>query len=370
MAKRSLDAYARSIQMTDREEAELRGPIKTCVDQDTMPDGNKLLTAREYSLDGKLLTTRIVQLDGSEWVISRTYAADGRLAKTISGRLGEPGTESLYAYDEIGRLRSITNSPDKGDRIDFRYDEQGLKSTIQRFVPKTLQRTGNSGFGGSPWDAAQTGFGVPAGGNVTTIYGQNDQPNEAQVLDAEGRLVSRLIRTYDSNGRVMNETQIQENPALLMVDRFSTEQRAEFDDKQLEAMNRAMKSMLSGKSGTGKSYTYDPQGRVTEVRDRNFAVDTITATSYNEHGDKSEERITFVGNTVFPVGVAYSVDEKGTLTPKELSNTPSVPELPKLDIIEYRYEYDQYGNWIEQTVFQSSESREYSTVHRRTLSYY
>ena len=68
-----------------------------------------------------------------------------------------------------------------------------------------------------------------------------------------------------------------------MVDRFSDEQRLELDDKQLEAMNKAMKSMLSGRSGTGKSYTYDPQGRVIEVRDRNFALDTVTTTKYNEH---------------------------------------------------------------------------------------
>ena len=185
-----------------------------------------------------------------------------------------------------------------------------LDTTIQSFDPKTLQREENSSFGGSPWDAAQAGFGVPAGGSVTTIYGQTDKPIEAQVHDAQGRLVSRLVRT----------------------------------DKQFEAMNKAMKSMLSGRSGTGKSYTYDPQGRVIEVRDRNFVLDTVTTTMYNEHSDKSEERVIRTGNAAFPVGVEYSIDENGTLTPETVSNTPSVPEPPNLDIIEYRYEYDQYSN--------------------------
>lgn len=366
----SPSSASRSIHMSDREKAELRGPVKMCVYESTMPDSKKLLTKMEYSLDGKLLMTRTVRSDGSEWVTSQTYDAAGRLVKTASGKLGEPGAESVYAYDEAGRLLSITNSPEKGNRTDFRYDEQGRKTTIQTFDPKTLQSRQDSMFGGSPWDAAQAGFGVPAGGNVTTIYGENDKPTEAQVHDAEGRIVSRLVRTYDANGRIMEENQIQENPALLMVDRFSAEQRVELDDKQLEAMNKAMKSMLSGRSGTGKTYTYDPQGRVKEVRDRNFALDTVTTTSYNEHGDKSEERMALTDNTAFPVGVAYSMDENGTLIPEKVSNTPSVPEPPKLDIIEYRYEYDQYGNWTEQTVVHRSESNEYSTVRHRTLTYY
>jgi len=285
--------------MSDREKAELRGPVKMCVYESTMPDSKKLLTKMEYSLDGKLLTTRTVQSDGSEWVTTQTYDTEGRLVKTASGKLGEPGTESVYAYDEVGRLLSITNSSEKGNRTDFRCDEQGRKTTIQTFDPKTLQSRQNSMFGGSPWDAAQAGFGVHAGGKVTTIYGENDKPTEAQVHDAEGRIVSRLVRIYDANGRIMEENQIQENPALLMVDEFSAEQQVALDDKQLEAMNKAMKSMLSGRSGTRKTYTYDPQGRVKEVRDRNFALDTVTTTSYNEHGDKSEERMTLTDNTAF-----------------------------------------------------------------------
>ena len=66
----------------------------------------------------------------------------------------------------------------------------------------------------------------------------------------------------------------------------------------------------------------------------------------------------------------YSVDENGTLIPEKVSNTPSVPELPKLDITKYHYEYDQYENWTEQTVVHRSDSNEYSTVRHRTFTYY
>ena len=68
--------------------------------------------------------------------------------------------------------------------------------------------------GGSLWDAAQTGIGAVEGGSVTTVFDERDLPIELQILDSEGRVVSRFVRTYDANGRIMEENQIQENPAL------------------------------------------------------------------------------------------------------------------------------------------------------------
>ena len=357
-------------QMTDREKAGLRGPVRTRVEETIYP-GGKFLTTTEYSLDGRLLATRASNSDGSAWVTSQTYDAVGRLVKTASGSSGERAAEILYTYDEGGRLKEIRDADGKGNRTSYRYDQQGHKTEIKRFAPEVIERNRGGITTESLWDAAQMGIGVPTGGSVTTLYNDRDLPIEEQILDSEGRVVSRFNRTYDANGRIMEENQIQENPALLMAERFSAEQRVQLDDKQLEAMNRALKLMLSGRSGTGKSYTYDSQGRVTEVRDRNFAMDRVTTTTYNEHGDKSEERMTLTGNTAIPVGVEYSINENGALIPtKAVSEAPSFPELPNLDIIEYRYEYDHYGNWTEQAVIHRLESNEYSTVYRRTLTYY
>lgn len=356
--------------MTDREKAGLRGPVRTRVEETIYP-GGKFLTTTEYSLDGRLLATRASNPDGSAWVTTQTYDADGRLVKTASGNSGERAAEILYTYDEGGRLKEIRDADGKGNRTSYRYDQQGRKTEIQRFAPEVIERNQGSATTESLWDAAQMGIGVPTGGSVTTLYNDRDLPIEEQILDSEGRVVSRFNRTYDANGRIMEENQIQENPALLMAERFSAEQRVQLDDKQLDAMNKALKSMLSGRTGTGKSYTYDPERRVTEVRDRNFAMDRVTTTTYNEHGDKSEERMTLTGNTAIPVGVEYSISEDGTLIPtKPGSDVPLFPELPKLDIVEYHYEYDRYGNWTEQAVVYRSESSEYPTVHRRTLTYY
>jgi hypothetical protein len=73
--------------------------------------------------------------------------------------------------------------------------------------------------------------------------------------------------------------------------------------------------------------------------------------------------------------VAYTIDEEGTLIPVRrdgVSEPPPDPERTLLNITEYRYEYDQYGNWTERTmvfreVVDSSESGGHSTVDRRTL---
>jgi YD repeat-containing protein len=371
--------------MTDREEAGFRGSVRTYVKEVTYPTG-KSLTTTEYGPDGRLLTIRTSNSDGSEWFTTKTYDADGRLVKTVSGKSGEPATETLYAYDEAGRLKEIRDADGKGNRTSYRYDEEGRKTEIKAFAPEVFERNRKGVIvAGSQWDGAQTGVGALEGGSVTTLYDERDLPIELQILNGDGRVVRRFVRIYDANGRIIGENQIQDNPALLMVDRFSGEAQEKLDDKQLKAMNKAMKAMMSGKNGTGISFVYDSQGRLTEVRDRNWALDSVTTTSYNEHGDKSEERMTATSNLAFPAGVAYTTDEEGTLIPDRREGVsdppPPVPddgvsdpgpelERPPLTIIEFRYEYDQHGNWTEQTVVYRQEPYEQSTVYRRTLTYF
>ncbi|HEX2665566.1 MAG TPA: RHS repeat domain-containing protein [Candidatus Acidoferrum sp.] len=356
---------------TDRAKAGLRGPVKTCVEETSYPTG-KFLTTTEYGLDGTLLTTRISNPDGSEWVTTKTYDADGRLVKASSGKSGEPATESLYTYDERGRLKEITNADGKGNRTSYRYDEPGRETEIRTFGHEVFERNrGGVMVAGSLWDAAQIGIGAVEGGSVTTVFDERDLPIELQILDSEGRVVSQFVRTYDANGRIMEENQIQENPPL------ASEIVSELNDKQLATL----KSLFRGKNGTGKSFVYDSEGRVAEERDRNWGLDKLTTTKYNEHGDISEQRETATSNLAFPVGGgAFSIGEDGTIIPDRREGVPEPPpsflERTSRTIHEYRYVYDQNGNWTERTVVfrqeveGSAESGEYSTVYRRTLTYF
>jgi YD repeat-containing protein len=360
--------------MFDCEKAGLRGPVKTCVEErPALPNGIKYSTTTEYSPDGRLLTTRNTSSDGSGWFTKQTYDADGRLTKTVSGKMGEPGDELLYAYDGTGRLLTITSHPEKSGRIDFQYDEQGRKTAIESFDPETLKRAQNTSYVGSLWDAAvEAGIGVPIGGNIQTVYNDKDLPTEAQIRDGQGHIVIRVVRSYDVNGRIIEENQIQENPALFFADKFGAEGGPQPTSAQLESMNTAMKSMLSGRNGTGTSYTYDDQGRVTEMRSRNFMFDKVTTNSYNEQGDKSEERETMTSNSTVPVGVPLSIDENGTLVQSNPAAKPT--EFPGQLFgetkVSYAYQYDCYGNWTQQTVNHSSKLGEASSVCHRKLTYY
>ena len=361
---------ARSTHMSDREKAGLRGPVKTCLEETIYPTG-KYMNTMEYGTDGRVLTIRTTQEDGSEWVSTSLYDINGHLVKTVSGKLGELGTEMRYDYDVTGRLLTTTNSSETGDRTSFHYDEQGRKTTIQRFDPKTLERAQNTASALSPWDTAKLGIGIPIGGHITTIYDGNDQPREAQIRDAEDHLVTRIVRTYDTNGRLVEEEPIQENPALVFADRFGAEGRPQPTAAQVEAMNTAMKSLLRGRSGTGTSYIYDEQGRITKIHDRNFVFDKVTIITYNEHGDKSAERTTIAGNSTVPVGVAFSVDENGTLVPDKRATEPTgSPDLTSENDVLYAYQYDSYGNWTQQTANERSRPSEPSIVRHRTIAYY
>ena len=365
-----LSSATRSTPMPDREKAGLRGPVKTCIEENSLPDGSKYSTASEYSPDGRLLTTRMSNSDGSEWVTTHTYQADGRLAKIVSGKGGEPGSETVYAYNEAGKLVAITKNGEEGGRTEFHYDEQGRKTSTQTFDPKVLERSQNSAFSGSPWDAAFGGIGVPLGGNITTVYDEYDQPTEAQIRDAAGRLVSRFVRKYDANGRLVEEEPIQENPAPFFAERFAAEGQPQLTTAQLEAMNTAMKSLLQGRSGTGTSNIYDEQGRISKIHDRNFVFDKIAIIIYNDRGDKAEERTTFTDNSVIPTGVPHSIDEHGALVPSQPAVQPQASPVPEQSEVHYAYQYDSQGNWAQQTATYISSGVTSSTVRNRKLTYY
>jgi hypothetical protein len=370
--KQERSAVIGSFHMSDREEAGLRGPVRTCVEETIFPNRDSVLTTTtEYSLDGKLLVVRFANPDGSGWVTTHTYNAEGRLAKTTSGKSGESGIETLYAYDDAGRSLSIKNSQN-GDRTDFHYDEQGAKRAIQRFDPKTLQRAQNSAYGGSAWDAAFAGFGVPVGGSVTTVYDENDRPVVAQIRDAEGQLVSHVLRTYNKAGLISEERPMLDDPTSMFLDGLPAEERAQLNPAQMQAISKGWSTLLGGQAQRGTLHTYDAQNRVTNVRESTLVFQKTTTIRYNDQGDRAEERTSFTANSAVPIGVPFSVDEDGILTPsKPDAGVPTVADyLPRESEVRYAYQYDDYGNWTQQAGKDSFNSDSPSTVRRRKLTYY
>ena len=103
-------------------------------------------------------------------------------------------------------------------RTGYRHDQQGRKTAIKTFAPEVLERFRRGVITDSLWRGAEMGIGVPTGGSVTTVYDERDLPIEMQILDNQGRIVTQFVRTYDANGRILEEHQALVNPALGMVD--------------------------------------------------------------------------------------------------------------------------------------------------------
>jgi YD repeat-containing protein len=276
----------KSLSLSDRERAELRGPVKTIVDD---------FSTTVFDRDGKIL----------EW---RGNTSHGR-------------SERTYSYDENGKLIRITGSD--GDQVDeFRYDKQGRMTRI-RHVPARPER-GASAFGISVWfDAISEGETLTDGGTVETTHNERGQPVEMRIVDDEGMLLFRIVHIYDANGRLGEERLISENPPLPKAfrDQIPSEQRtAVFAQMQMEFESMRQHTGLFGNAE--RIYVYNGQGRVVERHMRIGPTGEDLMWTLNDRGDMIE------------------LTRRASGFPPELGGQPE-PQLK----CSYFYEYDEYGNW-------------------------
>jgi len=360
---------------TDREKAGFRGHVRTCAEEMNYPAGKFVITT-EFTLDGKLLSTRHLNPDGSQWVMSQTYDDTGRLLKTSAGKLGEVSEDTIRSYDDEGRLSLITNNLRNGDRTEFHYDERGHKTSIQYFDPQTLQRfeDGNVAVAGSLWDAAISGIGVPMGGTITTSYNHSELPTEAEIRKADGQTVKSFVRTYDADGRVLEERSVSKNVARGFADQLlkniPPEERDRVAPEEIEKFNRTLAAILGDEQVSTTSYAYDSQGREITSRRNHVSFESVTSTTYNDRGEKAEERKDFVANPAFISGARTRLERAGLTQNSEAESPLRSHQLPEIPTARFGYEYDSYGNWIAQTVGNASEPDGPTTKRSRKLTYF
>lgn len=347
--------------MSQREQHGLRGLVKTCVEESTRAafvadDGRDFpeLTSSyttEFSEDGRVIATRMRDSGAVEWVSRTLYDPSGNILKEAWGNDGEPTTESVYSYDSQGRLLKIANSAKPENPISFQYDDRGRKTKLQ--VARPEDYTPNTANAGTPFSVADAAPNLPDGGSATTFYDQHDRPTEVHVRDAHGELVSRAIRTYDEDGRVSEEHVVWDRPEKL----FPAQVYADVLKAgiPIEEFRRQMMEVMGGHSGPSSiAYTYDAQGRVTQIRRRIFNDEYTSEIAYNEHGYK-----------------ALEIERRARIG--DQSGQPQRPGLPSYSEVRYSYEYDDRGNWTKETVSYRSgpdEAFVSSTGRRRQLTYY
>ena len=353
-------------QLSEREQAGLRGPVKSYVEESTYPpqplaNGKetpeiKRWEKTEYDIEGHVVVRRFRYADNSEWVTRYTFSPDGLLLKITSGKDTEPETETVYHYGSEGRLERITNSKTPDKPITFRYDENGRKTKLSIARPEDHVSTNGLGATSSSteaaFDATGTAPNLPGGSSATTIYDAQDRPVEIQVRDAEGELVSKTVRTYDDRGKVIEEKQTMDDVTKMIPAETQNKMLAR-SDVSLNDLRDQLSKFLGGQGEIWSvAYSYDPQGRVSQTTRRmlNHAEYTVQST-YNDHGD-----------------VALEI----TRTTLAVSGEGKAPETHDSEA-HYSYEYDDHGNWIEKKVSsRSSPDGAFTSSNEaaRTLEYF
>lgn len=343
--------------MSQREEHGLRGPVKTCIEESTRaalvtPDGTEIPElntshTNEFDEEGRVIETRMRNPGAAGWVSRTLYDSSGKFLKHAWGNVGDPITESVYSYDNQGRLLTVTNSAKPQNPISFQYDDGGRKTKLQVSLPEDYRP--NTAHAGTPFSVADSAPNLPGGGSATTFYDEQDRPTEVHIRDAQGELVSRAVRTYDKDGRVSEEHTICDHPEKM----FPSEVYADVlkAGVSIEEFRRQMMELMGGHAGPSSiAYIYDAKGRVTQIRRRIFNHEHTTEIAYNEHGDKAVE-----------------IERRANVGGEDR------PGLPSYSEVRYSYQYDNRGNWTEETVsYRSSPDEAFtsSTARRRQLTYY
>jgi hypothetical protein len=353
--------------MFDRETAGLRGPVSECTEERTTPAGEKYPEAKFVSIDkydeqGRTVQKSTINTSGGtdqEFSTQFIYDAQGRLQKTIVIGPGQPAKESRHLYDDQGRESATleNNQPS----ATFEYGADGRKTRIAPTPPDAVNLY-TSAISSSLIEGEEPYLPMPPGGRIKTAFDQAGRPVEWKIVDANGKVLNRLLRRYDAAGRLTDniftiETlplspvrdQLLENPDLTNDDRKMLS-RPDFEEMAIAELLGPQKAISE------ISYVYDAQGRMIEKRERlGRSLEIVTAITYNEHSDKLREMISQSGDPNVPKGVSPGGD------------TGAV--LPQRTERKYSYRYDAFGNWTEQAVT-SADSAGPAIVTRRTLKYF
>jgi len=351
--------------LTDREKQELRGPVRSVAEENTSaawtdsegkvyPE-SKSWRKTEYDRTGRIVELRFRGSSG-EWVTRYSYGNAGQLLRTkIQDETGKEERETVYQYDEKGRLRSITNSSDPNNPIVFRYDASGRRSKIAIAQPKeqpeglgAISRSMEASFEDAGNEAP-----LFEGGSAVTLYDEHDRPTEIQTRNANGEIMSRTLRVYDDHGRVLEEKETMDDPLKMIP---SGEQKKMFasGDGSAQELRDKLREFLGGAETWSVKYTYDAQGRKSKSIRKIFNhMEEEVEMAYNEQCDVVKE--TRQSTTR---GSPDDENDDGKTTSETV----------------YSYEYDGYGNW---TVKKSSSRslpdgtfKDANEDLRRTIEYF
>jgi len=304
--------------MTDREQAGLRGRLRTCAtERDYQYPSRRWVmhTDDTFSPEGHLLQRRHRNPDGSHWSTIFRYDEQGRPLE--KEQLSEdPGASQLfsYQYDVLGRLDRIVLRSGKDDERVFesvRYASDGTKTRTS--YPTALDSTKRETTGVSA--EAMLHYSMDAV-VIMTVFDAGDHPIRKVLYDADDRVIRRVGFRYDTRGLLLEEGELVDG-------------RIRDDLRNV--------------------YRYDVSGRQIEADKRWGDLGGRRRTlAYNDRGY-----------------IAQEMSEQNTGIFSEANEIQSWTER-------FAYQYDDQGNWTErttETIVQNGDAR-ISMIERHELTYY
>jgi hypothetical protein len=303
--------------------------------------------------DGRLSLTEHRNPEGSVARGQCLYDDAGRLAETRFWMNDEPPARVLHSYDPAGRhLRTERVGADgvRRETESCAYDPSGRKTKTSVLPAPPPGAATTYGVEGS-----EQSYTAPGAVTMTTVYGQNGQPEEVSFRDAQDRVVSRVAFVRDAAGRALREEMF-----LTPLPFPEIQNKIESAPPGERANAEALLARLFGPSRAFASatYEYDPEGRPL-VRTRRLAglSEERTLFRYDEHGNPIEE--TFENNRR-----ELSLDKEEIRTVSENSTSQQT---------RFEYQYDDHGNWTERVVWgrlSPNPDFQRSNTERRVITYH
>jgi len=228
----------------------------------TRTDAKGRVTTFDHDLLGRVttITSPAPGNDLGELVTTNTYNEAGdRLTSSISENGGTPRT-TTYAYDGIGRQRSITEpDPDgAGPRETavtiLHYDAAGNHTSFEVYAGQTVVDTGTTQHDNlnRPWREL---------GRPVTVGGQTITPETVTAFDSAGQILATRVKTG---------LDAQSAPIWLQTD---------FDHDDLDRLYKvALPAAESGGARPTTYFYYDEAGNERYVRD---VKGNLTQTTYD-----------------------------------------------------------------------------------------
>tara|TARA_E500000305_G_scaffold36763_3_gene28012 strand:+ start:86 stop:17857 length:17772 start_codon:yes stop_codon:yes gene_type:complete len=331
--------------------------------------GREVSVTQQSSSETRTTTTgydskgQVIQIDSPEGIVNYEYDQYGRKTRTYTGDPSDPITDTLYTYDVLGRLETVsvverndevlatpetttyaydlvgnldqTILPD-GVITDYAYDDLNRLDTLTHYLeddtPEDL----------SDNDKIVLEYEVRADGKRTketeTIY--RDENENGQFESSEIKTVT-TDWTYDEAGRLIDEVFSHYDDLLDQSSHFSY-------DLTGNRLEQVVEKDFDGDGDIDKkttTYSYDENDRLlsetTELDDDyDGSIDSTSTTSYSYTGTQQ------TGKTVSDAGVnqsttSFTYDLQGrmeTVTITTLDGTGAATRIEKTT-----YDYDATG---------------------------